>query len=168
MDETKNAIVEVARERSEDENLDGIVTLSTGVQVKVHAVAASLIDQVSAKIHDPEPPMWYNEDKGREEPNYADPRYQRGLAEAERKRGIAAMDALIMFGFELVDGLPENDKWIRQLKMLGVDIDIEDPLELEFAYKKYIASSTKDLNLVTAKSGISAEDVAAAEKSFRG
>jgi hypothetical protein len=168
MNETTNAIVEVARSTREETDTGGIVTLSTGVRVKVHAVAASLIDQVTAKIHDPDPPKWYNEDKGREEPNYSDPVYIRDLGEAERARGIAAMDALIMFGFELVDGVPEDDIWVKKLDMLGVEIDSGNDLEVEFAYKKYIASSTGDITLVTAKSGISAEDVEAAEKSFRG
>lgn len=167
MEKSTNAIIEVAKERREETELQGIITLSSGVRARILSVAASLIDQVTAKIKDPDPPMWHNEDKDRDEPNYADPVYIRRMGDAERERGVAAMDALIMFGVELVDGLPEDNGWLKKLKFLGVEIDEKDQLAVEFAYKKFVATSVSDLSLITAKSGISAEDVAAAEKSFR-
>jgi hypothetical protein len=167
-EESTNAVVEVARKRKSDEQ--EIVTLSSGKRALITAVTASLIDQVTAKIDDPEVPMWMNEEKGREEPNYTSPTYIREMKEAERLRGLAAMDAIIMFGIELQDGVPDpkEDNWLDKLRLLGIDIDPQSPLEIEFAYKKYVAVSPEDIELVTEKSGITAEDVAAAERSFRG
>ena len=164
--ETTDAVVNVARERTDAEQPE--IILESGVKVRVHSVAASLIDQVTAQIKDPEPPTWYNEEKGRDETNPNDPMYLRQVQEADRKRGIAAMDAIVMFGFDLVDGVPEDSLWVKKLNILGINIDAEDPVELEFAYKKYIAISPEDINLVTSKSGISQEALQEAERSFRG
>ena len=164
---SETAVVEIARKREQIED-DGIHTLASGVRVTISPVTASLIDQVTARIKDPDPPMWHNEDKDRDEPNYADPRYIKGLADAERERGLAAMDAIMMFGFELVDGIPENDAWMKKLKLLGIDVEVGDEIETEFAYKKYVAVAPDEVTLVTERSGISAEEFEAAEASFLG
>lgn len=164
--ESQTAVVEVARDNSVDK--EEIVTLSSGVRVKIGSVTASLIDRVTSKIKDPDPPMFMNEDKGREEPNYSDPKYRRQLAEAERERGIAAMDAIVMFGFELVDGLPEDTRWKRKLQLLDISIpDDADDIELEFLYKKYVAVAPDEVGLVTERSGLTEEEIRAAEASFR-
>ena len=161
---TAPAIVEVAKGIQGDK--DEIVTLRSGFRVRIKAVAASLVDQVTAKIKDPPVPMWMNEDKGREEPNYADPQYQTDLQEQSRLRGVAAIDAMVMFGFELVDGLPENERWVRELQLVGIDVNPEDDVEKEFMYKKFIVVTPDDLRLVTDLSGLSSEAIQEAESSF--
>lgn len=163
---TAPAIVEVAKGIQGD--TDEIYTLRSGFRVRVKAVAASLVDQVTAKIKDPSVPMWMNEDKGREEPNYADPQYQADLQETSRLRGVAAIDAMVMFGFELVDGLPEDNSWTRQLQLIGIEVNPEDDVEKEFMYKKYIVVTPEDLRLVTDLSGLSTEAIQEAEASFPG
>ena len=165
----KHPVVEVAHIVNEGSgDSDGVITLSTGARAKIHSVSASLVDQVSARVKDPEVPMWFNEKKDREEPNPSDPNYLRALDDVSRERGLAAMDALIMFGVELVDPMPEDDLWIRKLALVGIKIDPEDELEKEFMYKKYIAVGAEDVTLVTDKSGMSAEAVAEADRTFRG
>lgn len=151
-----------------------IVTLSTGVRVKVKPVTATLIDQVQARIQDPEPPMFYIEEKGTSEPNYSDPRYIRALERSNTDRVVAAMDALSLFGVELVDGLPENDDWIKKLRLMEKigaldlsDLDLNEPIDAEFAYKRYIAISAEDIAMISGVSGLSEGDVAAAEAIFR-
>jgi hypothetical protein len=169
----KHPVVEVAHEVNAPEDTGGVTTLSTGYLAKIVPVSASLIDQVTSKVKDPEVPMWMNEEKGREEPNPADPAYLTALDEAAKDRGLAAMDALIMFGVELEEEQPENlegpdgKQWLKKLKFLGIDVDTDDPFELEFFFKKYVAVSAEDVNLVTSRSGMSAADVEAAERSFR-
>lgn len=162
-----DAVIEIAR-KSKGMDEDGVYTLSSDVRVKVHPVTAALIDQVTARIKDPEPPIWHDDDRDRDVPNYSDPIYVKKLADAERERGIAAMDALVMFGFELVDGLPEDSVWVRKLRLLGIEVDLDDELALEFAYKKYVAVAPEEMSLVTEMSGISPEELKAAEDSFRG
>ena len=163
----KHPVVEVAHVVNEDKTSDGTITLSTGYKARLLPVSASLIDQVTAKVKDPDVPMWLNEEKGREEPNPADPTYLKGLDDAARNRGIAAMDALVMFGVDLVDPIPEDTLWMKKLRFLGIKVDAEDPFEVEFYFKKYIAVSAEDITRVTERSGMSAEEVADAERSFR-
>lgn len=147
-----------------------IRTLSTGIRAKIVPVSASLIDEVTANVKDPKVPTWHNEEKGRDEPNPNDPGYQEALQEAQRERGVAAMDAMIMFGVELVDPMPEDDKWVRKLKFVGVDIsdiDLDDEIAREFFYKKHIVVGATDLKALTEASGISEEDIAEAERTFQ-
>jgi len=147
---------------------DGIVVLSTGVRAKISPVSASLIDEVTARVKDPVVPMWENPDKGRKEPNPSDPLYLAALNEAERERGKAAMDALVMFGVELVDPIPDDEEWLDKLKFLGV---VEDealsPMARAFAYKKFIAVSAVDISKITGMSGIDNQELEQAEATFQ-
>lgn len=165
-EETKNPVVQVAHiARGDDEQK--VYTLSTGYKARILPVSASLIDQVTAQIKDPEVPMWFNEDKGRDEPNPSDTAYLKAMEEAAHSRGVAALDAMIMFGIELVDPIPEDDMWLKKLRKLGVEIDPEDDLDREFAFKKYIATSAEDLSILSEKSGMGEEAVTEAERQFR-
>lgn len=146
---------------------DGGITLSTGIKGKILPVAASLVEEVTAKIKDPDIPMWYNEDKEREEPNPVDPAYLKEMSEASRKRGIIALDAMIMFGLELTDPVPEGGIWVKKLKWLGIEFDDQDEFEREFAYKKYVACGNNDLIEISKLAGITQEAVEDAVKSFR-
>lgn len=175
MSDNKVPAVELAkRERNQDGG--DIKTLSTGVRVRVLDVPPFLIDDARAMVKYPSVPMWYNENKEREEENPNDPNYIKQCEEVDRQRGIAVFDALVMFGTELIDGLPGDTKWIRQLEILNrrgnIDLsayDLEDDIDLEFLYKKYVALRTKDdFAIIGAPSEIKAEEVEAAEAGFQG
>jgi len=148
--------------------------LATGYRVHLKPVAASLVDEVVGRIEEPQVPMWMNEDKGREEPNPAHPDYLKAVKETDRARGIAVIDAMVMFGIELIDGLPD-DGWIEKLRYLEkrglLDLsafDLDDPTDAEFVFKRYVAMSAEDLAVLSSLSGMNEEDVALAVKSFRG
>ena len=112
------AAVDVAkRQRETKKELGTIITLSTGIRVRIVPVAAHLIDEAMFEIKDPAVPK-QDLGKGREEPNPLDPAYRQALADAEHARGIAASDTLIFMGVELVDGMPEDDEWLKKLKFL--------------------------------------------------
>jgi len=118
--------------------------------------------------------MWHNPDKDRDEPNPNDPKYIAAKQEADRQRGIAAIDAVVMFGVELLDGVPD-DGWLGKLRYLEkrglLDLesfDLDDPLDLEFLYKRYVAVSAQDIAYIMRTSGVREEDVEAAIRSFRG
>jgi hypothetical protein len=166
--------VEVAKQ-SRDGHEPAEMTLPNGSKVRLVPISASLIDAVTSRIRDPEIPMWMNKDKGREEPNPSDPNYIREMEDAGRKRGIAAMDAMVMFGVELVDGLPDDDKWLKKLQNMEkhglLDLsgyDFDDETDKEFVYKRFVAVDTNVIERLSEISGISAEDVEEAERSFRG
>lgn len=161
----KNPAVIVAKTNTKDG--DGNVVLSTGIKGKILPVAASLIEEVTAKIKDPDVPVWYNKDKEREEPNPVDPIYLKQMEEANRRRGVVALDAMVMFGLDLVDPVPEGDIWVKKLKWLGIEFDERDDFEREFAYKKYVVCGSSDLIEISKLAGITQEAVEDAVKSFR-
>lgn len=159
------AVIETAKEEKGMDG-DGIVTLSTGVRVRIKPVSASLIQEVVAKIEYPDVPKWHNPEKGRVEDNPLDPDYRRKVAQVSQDRGKAALDALAMFGVELADGLPEDETWIRQLNLLGITFD-DNPVDKKYYYTKHIAvGNMDDWNKISRASGVTEEGIAAARASF--
>jgi hypothetical protein len=168
---SSNPVVEVAREKASD----NVVTLRGGVRVKLNPVPASLLDAVTSRIKEPEIPVWVDDD-GRERPNPLDPQYEKDVADANKQRGMAAIDALTLFGVDLIDGLPPDEEWLEKLQymermglidVLG-DYDLEDPIMKELVYKKFVGVTNDVIERVTEISGISPEEVQAAEDSFQG
>ena len=169
--EKRSPAATVAKERSRDD----VVELSTGYMAKIVPVAASLITDVTTRIADPAVPTVVIEGKKKPEPNPDDPEYRIALGEANSKRATATMDAIVMFGVELVDGVPEGDGWLTKLKymeklghleMSGYDLD--DPTDLEFVFKRYIAISAEDMAEVMRRSGVTEQAIAAATDTFPG
>jgi hypothetical protein len=158
----------------EEQKKDNIITLTTGIRVKLLPVPASLIDAAGAKIKDPEIPRYKDEGSGREMANPTDPIYLQELEAARRKRNLASLDTLAMFGVELIDGMPPDDEWLPKLEALeelGLidvlkDYDLENPLIKELVYKKFVGVTTDIVLKVTELSGVSPDDIAAAEESF--
>lgn len=162
-----NPAVQVAKhidKRTKDEEF---VTLSTGIRAKILPVAASLIQEVTTRIKDPKVPMFKDPDKGFEVENPTHPDYIAELGEANTERGMAATDAMIMFGLELIDEMPENNIWVKKLNFLGIIFNDDDEFEREFAYKKYIACGTEDLLKIGRRAGLNQEDIDTAVDSFR-
>lgn len=171
----KNPAVESAKFLAGRGDEEIISTTSGGIRVRLVPVSATLIDEVVSRVKDPDVPMWMNPDKNREEPNPSDPNYLKELAEADRKRGVAAMDAMVMFGVELIDGVPEDKKWLSKLRLMEkrgqIDLDlfdVNDPIDLEFLYKRFIVVDAGLLSAIGRLSGVQGEEVARAEASFQG
>ncbi len=167
----KSAAVKVAKRKKPSSEE---VELATGVRARLVPVSASLIDEVVAEVKMPEVPIWENPEKGRKEPNPEDPTYLEESAKAERLRGVAAIDAMILFGVELIDGVPDADDWLNKLQFLEkrgkislAEYDLKDELDKEFLYKKFIAVSSDDLIMLSTMSGISEGDIAQAADGFR-
>lgn len=172
MTSRSRAVIDAAKQNNGTEE-STLFDLPNGVKGKVVPVSARLISDVLARIKDPEPPMVFIEDKGREEPNYSDPTYLRAMRDAEAERNSAGMDAMLMFGLQIVGGL-NTDSWLNNLKMMSkmghIDLSIynlDDPLELEYLYKRYIGSTAEVFTRIGEVSGISPEEVAKAEASFK-
>ena len=147
--------------------------LSTGVIGRIVPVGASLVDDVVASINDPKVPTFFNEDKGREEENPLDPDYLEELVRTSRRRAIAAMETLLLFGLEL-EAIPPDDEWLPRLKLMAKrghitleGFDLDDPLERELIYKKYIAVGTADLIQIGQQAGLTSRDVEEAARSFK-
>ena len=108
--EVKEAAKEIVQR---EQDIDEIHVLSTGIRVKLSSVSGTLIDDLRAAIEDPPIPVVYIDEKSREEENPNDPAYLAAVEEANRRRGVAMLDAIMIFGMELVDGMPKDDVWSR-------------------------------------------------------
>ena len=168
--EGKSPAVDVAKERRDR---DEAAVLSTGVKARFVPVAASLISDVVSRIKNPPIPVVYIKEKERDEENPNDPEYLRLVQEAEEHRTRATLDTIILFGIDLVDGIPDDDLWVKKLRYMEKlghldlkDYDLDDPDEREFLYKRFIAVSSDDIMEVLRRSGITEADIAQAMKTF--
>lgn len=169
-----NEAVTVAKKERE-KDVDGLRTLSTGVRARIVPISQSVMQDAVGQVKEPPVPTWYNEAKEREEENPAHPDYQKAMEEYARKQNRVAFDVLAMFGIELEDGLPKDDKWLRKLELMALrgamdlgEFDLEDEVHREFLYKRYVAMGNEDIVLIGRMSGINPEDVARAADSFPG
>ena len=167
----KDRAKEITRGQSGDE----ITTLSTGIRVKLHPVSSALIEDLKAVIPYPEVPVVHIEDKDRDEENPNDPIYLQKVEETNRLRGDAALAGLLEFGVELIDGLPEDDGWLKKLNRLvkkrQLDLtgfDLTDEFDLEFLYKRYVAVAGDDLRMIAPLYGLRPLEVARARATFLG
>jgi len=151
-----------------------IVTLSTGVRARIKPVSAKLLDEIARSVPEPPVPKQFIDEKQREEYNPLDPTYQLAVKEANHLRGLRSTEAMIMFGVELVDAVPERSEWEPKLRFMekrgSIDLsgyDLDDPLEREFVYKTLVAVSTPDLMVVSMASGLTNAEVADAMAAFQ-
>jgi len=174
-----NAAVQVAK------SLRGSISheptrLASGYWAIVSPVSAPLIDEAAARIKEPEVPIVFIEDKGRSEPNPNDPEYLKALERLDTERALASVEAIIMMGVDIVneDGSEfeynKEDKWFTKVSYLAKrnrisldEYDLDDPFDLEFVFKKYVAVSAADIAMITAISGLNAEEIDQAVKTFR-
>ena len=166
-----NPAVQAAREVNTDER-----KLASGVRVRIHRIPQLLIDDAVNKVEAPAVPYVLDNEKGYEIPNENDPRYLAALETHERDQSQAAVDAVILWGIELVDAIPEDEDWLPKLQFYAkrgrVDLsgfDLENKLEKEFVFKRYVALSAQELGELLPEmiSGVTEEDVAKATESFR-
>ncbi len=172
------SIVGIAKARSDNGN--GIIQFSTGYLVRITSVSASIIEEAQASVEYPEVPTWYNENSKRDEENPNHPEYLKALADVEKAKTMMAIDAMILFGVDVVneDGtdydIDTNDKWFKRLRLMikrnmiqADQFDLEDDLDIEWMFKKYIVVGAPDLELVARASSLSEEDVQEASVTFQ-
>ena len=168
-----NEAVTVKKGREKED--DGVRTLSTGVRARIVPVSQSILQDAIQLVREPPVPTWYNEEKERDEPNPMDPAYLEAMQDHEREQARVTFDVFALFGLELLDGLPEDDGWLGKLKLaekLGrLDLsrfDLDDPVDREFLFKRYVAMSNKEYFAIGIASGINPKEVEAAANSFPG
>lgn len=169
-----NPAVDAVKELK-SESGPGEVTLSTGVRVRLRPVPAWLVQETQNHVQDPLVPTWHNPEKDRDEPNPNDPAYLSALQRAQARRAEAGTDVLVLYGVELVEGVPPDEEWLPKLRFLekrGLfsfeGYDLTDPLERAFIFVKFVAMGNDDWALLGRVAGLSGEDVNRAVASFRG
>lgn len=172
-DTDSKPVVDVARENLEGVG-DEIYAFEDGTVVKLTSIPAAVIDEVVSRVKMPEIPTWHNPENERDEQNPNDPSYIIAVQETERRRGAAMIDAVIMFGIQLVNGMPEDDAWITRLRFMEkrgqMDMsayDLEDQMEKEFVYKRFSAPMWM-ITRVQELSAVSQGDISKAKRLFRG
>lgn len=150
--------------------------LRSGARIRVGRVPQILVSDAVSRVDPPEIPMWWNEDKQRNEPNPNSPSYLREVELYEKDQSQAAIDACILWGVELLDPVPDPATWLPKIKFmakrghLSIDgYDLDDPLELEFLYKRYVAVDADEIGELMKEmvEGVTPEDLAKARDSFR-
>lgn len=154
---------------------DRSLTLANGIRVKLHPVAANVMIDAQGRIPDPEMRTFIDPTTGKDEPNPGSPKYIQELTEVTRLRAQASMDALLLFGLELLDPIPEENDWLDKLKFMRFITDDEhrtaigeDSFLRELYYKKYMVMDANTLSEIMSLAGVTPEMVAQARKSFPG
>lgn len=176
---TTQVILEVAKEEQDadaDRTEDGkrIFTLSTGVRITMNPVNPAVITEILARIQPPEIPEVWIETKGRKEKNPLDPGYLAKMELWAGERANAIMEAFVLTGVELLDGLPEDTTWLRRLQMLErhgrLDLsiyDLDDDFDLAFLYAKNVAMGPRDWEGVFSAFNVTPSGVRTAEDTFQ-
>lgn len=171
----KPAAVQVAHERETDEARGAArVVERYGVRARLVPVPEGVIEDVERRIPDPTVPIILIEEEGTEHENPNDPAYLKALEDAQHQRGVAIIEALCLFGVELLEGLPEDDKWRRQLEYYAkrghIDlswVDWEDDMEREFVFVRYVFLTVEIMQYLTRVSRMTPEELSRAEASFQ-
>jgi hypothetical protein len=172
----KPAAVQVAHELKTDEACGAArIVERYGVRARLVPVPEGVLEDVEERIPDPPVPVVVLEEEQREEENPNDPAYLQALEDAQRRRGVAIIEALCLFGVELLDGLPEDDKWRRRLEFYAkrghLDlswVDWDDPMEKEFVFVRYVFLTVEMMQYLAQIARVTPEELARAEASFQG
>jgi hypothetical protein len=151
------------------------ITLSTGVVLRVQAVPAWKLNELSLQIVRPDIPK-ITVDGDRVEENPQDPEYLKAMQRYEQEMSEKMNEYFIVFGTE-IETIPESfqkleDKiWKEKLQWSGTEIG-EGAIAVYLAWVKYIAAPTMDdiriiISEVGRRSGVSEVDVQTAAKNFR-
>jgi len=154
-----------------------ILALKSGVVLKVRRVSTHAIREAVMRIEEPQPPMVFLEDKGREEPNPEHPDYKKAMAQHAEAIGLAAANVTLLMGTtveSVPDDVPkqEEDDWIDNLEFFGITVDKNNPRARYLAWLRFCAINTDEdmvrtLYTVAKVTGVTEEDVDQAVQSFR-
>jgi len=169
---TGKEAIETARDLA-DETQDDLLEVE-GFTIRIKAIPTAIITDVTDRIPDPEVPVWHNQENDRDEQNPNDPAYLKAQGEVDRKRGEAMIDATVMFGIDVIGGIPPTDEWLPKLRFMEkrgqIDLsgfDLEDPLEEEFVFKRYMIANIALINFIQEMSSVKPEDIGKAGRPFR-
>ena len=165
--------VDVAQEAAR-ENTEEVITLQSGCKARYVPVAPALLQEVNTRIKEPPVPLFKRED-GKTVENPTAPEYLKALRETANARSEAMMDIMVLMGVDLIDPVPDDEKWLPKLKYLEKkgrldlsEFDLTVPLEREYVFKRFIAVGKKDLEEIIKRMGLTEEDIRKSEDTFPG
>lgn len=151
---------------------DDIVTLASGHRVRFVPVPHNTLREVQAKIVDPPiPTIPHPEDKTRQIENPMSITYRETLERNKEERLKVVLNALFLFGLELLDPLPADRTWLDKLVLLELinaeEIEGASVLQQELWYKKYVIADASVFDKLYGTLGVSEEAIAQARAAFK-
>lgn len=181
--ETKRALeaAKAAGEAASEEESNPIppdrVELSSGIVLRLKAVPPFLVRNAVTRLEKPKIPILENPEKGRSEPNPADPAYLDALDEYEAQTIEVGINVLLIAGTEVLEvpteGFsPDDAGWRELAEYFDIALDVENPKTNYLNYLKcYALASAEDLRRVLqplmALAGLTEEEVTKAVEGFR-
>jgi hypothetical protein len=167
-----------ARKRKSQGDQAGVVTLSTGVKLRIKKMSIMLVTDIVAEKQRqrPKPPVTFIKTLGRHEENPLDPDYLERKDAWQAEMATAVNDAMVLEGTEPILPLPRgiagpDDKdFLERMRTLG-----REPISKSakyLAWVKYVAAPTQDdvttvIAEVGKQSGVPEAGVQAAVETFR-
>lgn len=170
----QKAVIDTKKAVEKRKKVGEVFSTAKGIKIKLSPVATSIFTEAMAEIEDAIPPTYTNKETGKDELNPAHPQYQKDIKKVEKQKIEASMNAMILFGIELIDPVPEDTKWL-DLLVYGKRITKEEKkaaledetgIDLEFLYKKYVVTDGDITNQLARLTGVTQEQIASAQKSF--
>jgi hypothetical protein len=167
-----DAVEEVEEEERKDSN---VITLSSGVKIKIKAVNKHFIYQATSRFKPPKAPRVKNETKGREEENPNDPDYLQELEMYLAEVSMVANDVALLRGAEVVEipkeiDDPDSKAWKEEMEVLGLATDSKKYRYLSWL-KAVAIPNDEEMNMVLQEigrlTGVAEADVAEAVERFR-
>ena len=147
--DTENKVVEAIEAQESD-----LLTLSSGVVLRVKQAPPLTLIKVMAAFPRPKPPVYFNQTMGREVENPDDPDYLERLQAHKTESSSALLNALILLGTELISvpkkfPKPEDASWLEEYGELGIMLKPESKSwrYLNWVMFKAVAHE-KDLELI--------------------
>lgn len=176
MSDDKPAAIQVAAELNrQNQAQPGRIVERHGVRARLVQVPEGVLEDAERRIPEPVIPVIKDEAEGTEFENPNDPAYLREVEQYRLKQGIAAIEAMCLFGVELLNELPADNTWRKKLQYLEkrghIDlawVDWDDPMELEFVFLRYAFLTVDDITYIGTISRLTQEELRRAEASFRG
>ena len=152
---------------------------SVGVVLRLKQPSTWTLTAVNRQMDEtePKPPVIMNDNKGREEPNEADPAYIKAVESHYVRRLERLYEVTIATGTEIVsvpEGVPALDDpaWVERLTAFGVEVPASPTLRYAAWVKHVAVPGTEEWlalqNPLLRRVGTPEEDVAAAAATFRG
>lgn len=161
----------------QQESADNIITLSTGVVLRIKPVSSMIFTELSKRHPQPKVPMWFNKENDRNEPNPNNPDYVEDMRNWQMNVGIGVVDIMIIMGTQFVSVTGDaprldDEEWIDNLVFTGMNIDRDNRRARYLAYIKYVAAVSDEdmeklMQRVSGQSGVSEADVDSAVSQFR-
>ncbi len=151
-----------------------ITTTPSGYRVKLVPVAANVLREAQSRIPDATTRTFTNPTDGKEYENPAHPEYIAEVKLVQEERTKASMSAMVLFGMELLEPIPEDNEWLEKCRFAKLiteeeykeAISTDGKYMREMLFKTYVVSDFTIINQIASMSGVTQEMVAQARDSF--